>query len=961
MREKQIRRNLNIFEQNQKNKNQLHLNKREKISVFPVPVASMDENNAITKDTVCKSVINHRDVISNLLQRLRTIERLQSMHDVDRVNSIIDQLNLHLPGPVTPQKLCRFDICTNTDWELIAENEYAAIQCELIRLFDNNWPIKSAADNMVEPNVVQLFSIDHSFNFVKTTLSNIFDKEHVAKFGQLMRIFEHCIQTETWLLSAFVDMCMANDEIEARPNRKGRDDFIQLLIAAPNKIANYFMGKHSSLFDSEHFSCILLLALIQTIYFIAEMNKVERRVLFSAKLLGQLLGRIAVDFHLDRTSKTLPEAFQIISILATKSDDLKSCVREMMLNIPRQSYDIVAFYILNTSNPVSILGNALEISSDWQFLLKTKLPLSTPKGCPEQFIRNLIEVLVSGLSVDEGCCLLEDVAKAWSSRLSIKSHSIEQHIYLTKLLIIGVERFELGRNNNHTGKLSLVIHNGVKNHMETLDEKIRAIGMITAEIILNKLNNHSDEESKLRFEYDGFTKEVLTFVDDIKKLNESIEAKGQPPIQGDLDSSISALYQIRESDGKGKEFQIEKKAVMSTTVKNTIEIGSLPPKLQSSASAVLVKPKIDLIDEDDLDSDDDDDLQPYDMSNDTPLVQDKRPQYLRDLREALIHTDDPEVFEQSIIACASLVETRLPGDQSRIGVELLRVLIELDQRFYMEDFDFHRMSACVAICCIIPKDGAEYLCEQIHTEVGRYSIGKKVLMMDILGESAKALSQIDRTAVKPSSSSKPESVEPKRLKLIDETDDTYNRLNEAKRIIAERIEKKSRRFAQPSKSILSGGQVNKFADVAGHFLFPLLYGFGKEELTLYGRETALKHDTDNILLLCLLRTVATITLAAQNCPIISKITPEVLQLGTVLRFHSESRVRLAVLQMLAAALLATPKSLLQLHFSNYLLEIKIWLEEYLSLNIIKGEKNAECREMARNVMAVCLDALTVDP
>lgn len=913
----------------------------------------MDEHNAIiTMDTDNKSAINHpHDVIANLLASLQTIEQLQSMHDVDRVRSIIDQLNFHLPGPITPEKLRRYDVSGDTDWKQIAENEYAAIECKLIRLFDNDWPISNQHE--IESNVCKLFAIDHSADFVKTTLFIIFDKQNAAKFDKLVKIFDMCITNETWLLSAFIDFCSVTNGVGA----EHRDEFIQLLVAAPSKIANHFMGKQSNRFTDECYSCTLLLALIQAIYFIAETNRIEQQTLFSCKFLGQLLGRIAVDFNLNRTSSILPKTFEILSILTAKSLQLKRCVNEMILEIPRQSYDIVAWYVLNTSNPIGILGDAINVSLDWQFILRTKYPLSIPKAATDKFIRNLIRLLAECLADEDRCAILIDLAKAWSSKLSIKTNSVDQHMNLTKLLIIGVEQFGLRNNVESAEQFNLVVHNGVRNHMDVLDEKMRAIGMITAEIILNKLNMHgiSDdgEDSLLRFEYDGFGKETLIYVDKLRQLNESIEISEELVGDNELDDHISFLYNIRECQS-GATTQI-----IPATVKNTIEFGSLPVEPLKS-SLVLVKSKPNVADEDDLDSDDDDDLQPYDMSNDTPLAQDKRPKYLRDLRNALTETDDAEVFEQSITACAGLVEAKLAGDQSEIGVELLRVLIELDQRFYMEDFEFHRVSACVAICCTVPKECAEFLCKQIHAEMGRYSIGKKVLMMDILAESAKSLAQIEKPAKEKEQSKAADVEQMKRFKLIDESDDTYKCLNEAKRIVAERIKKKTRRFAQPYKSLLANAKVNRFVDVAGSFFFPLLYGFGKDELTLYGREPALKYDTDNILLLCLLRTITTITLAAQNCPIITKMTPEVLQLGSVLRFHSESRVRLAVLQMLAAAMLATPKSLLQLHFSNYLLEIRAWLEEYLSLNIVKGEKNAECREMAGHVMAICLDALTAD-
>lgn len=931
-----------------------HFKTNGKKSVYvPVPVSSSAENTAnITKDTVHKSPINHHhDAITKQLEALRTIPKLQSIHDVNRVNTIVNELLLHLPGPVTPEKLCRYDVSLSMDWQQIADNEYAAIQNELIRLFDNDWPVKN---NTIEPNVLRLFSIDHSADFVLATISNIFDKENVVQFEKLAIIFEACICSEKWLLSAFIDYCYAESETELRT--EDQDHFIQLLIAAPNKIANYFLGKHSRCFDFEQFSCILLLALVQAILFIAEMNKVHQKMLFGTKFLGQLFGRIAVDYNSNRASKILPEIFKVITTLAAKSTELKTTLRDMMLHLPRRSLDTIAWYMLYTDNPIELLIDVVKLSSDWEFVLHTKLPLSPPTSYNDQFLQNLIGTLSKNLSPPQACSLLEDVGRAWSSKVSIKSHTIDQHIYLTKFLVLSVELFAFERGDKFGERICMVIHNGVKNHMEILDEQMRAIGMMTAEIVLNKLNKHEDEETKLHFDYNGFSAEIQKQLDEIKRFSQTKVVMEKQFNEVDLNNSISILYAIVNSIDESKSIENDVSKKSQSIQNTTIEIGSLPS--QSGVNSVLVAPKRNLIDEDDLDSDDDDDLQPYDMSNDTALIEDKRPKFLRDLQEALVETEDPEVFEQSMVSCASLIELRLPNEQSDIGVKLLRVLIELDARFHMENFDYHRMSGCIAICCIQPKECAEFLCKEIHSEVGRYSIGKKVLMMEILGESAKVLAKL--TNVKeckvPAIKSETDTV----LRLIDETDDTHRRLEEAKRIVSERIEKKTRRFAHPTANIFKGATPNKFANVAGSFFFPLLYGIGKDELKFYGMENALKHDTDNILLLNLLRTIGTITFASQNCPIINKITPEVLQLGTALRFHTESKIRLAVLQMIAAALLSTPKALLQLHFSVYLMEIKDWLEDRLSLHIVKGEKDKECRELSQHILAICLDALTAD-
>lgn len=941
------------------------------MSVFPVPVSSTAEPNAIiTMDTTDnKSAINHRCAISELLENLQSIEKLQSIHDVVRVNSIVDHLLLHLPGPITPEKLCRIDLCSDTNWMQIAECEYLIVQNHLIRLFDDEWPINTASNNQPEiimQNVLNLFSIDHSVYFVKTTISNIFKRQNHQKFEILVKLFESCIRNDTWLLAAFIDLCYAGNQVETIYDTDDRDQLIQLLIAAPNKIANYFMGKHSNLFDTERFSCALLLALIQALYFIAEKNKVEQTTMFNVQFLGQLFGRIAVDFNLNRTSKVLPEIFRILSLLAKKSAEYKTTVQQMLIQVHRTSYDIIAWYVLNTENPVDLLGDAVITSADWAFVLKTKMALSPPGGVTEHFIRQFIGYLSTNLPFDDKCSVYEDVAKKWSSKLSLKINSIDQHLYFTKLLVIGAKLFKIEQNKSFAEKLSLVIHNGVRNHIEILDEKMRAIGMITAEIILNKFSSHDDEESKLHFEYDGFGQEAKQLVENIKQFDQCIdtnephrnEYKNEPDT--DLEDSIAVLYNIlNEKDvEKPKESRNTSKPSSLSNVQNTaIEIGSLEPS--SSARPVLATPKEDFPDDDDLDSDDDDDLQPYDMSNDTPLVEAKRPRYLQDISESLLETDDSDIFEQAIISCTSLIELKLPNDDSNIGVELLRLLIEIDERFHVEDFDYHRMSSCVAICCIKPKDSAEFLCKQIHAELGKYSIGKKVLMMEILSESAKTLAKLTRTRKKSPEKNVP-SERKYSLLLFDDEAEANARLNEAKQIVQARLERKTRRFARPSMNHMNGAKPNEFAEVAGSFFFPLLYGIGKDDLKFHGMDNALKDDTDNILLLNLIRTIGTITFACQNCPIISRVTPEVLQLGFALRFHAESKIRLAVLQMLAAALLATPKSLLQHHSSAYLLEMKVWLEEYLSFNIIKGETNEECRKMAQNVYALCIDALIAD-
>lgn len=882
------------------------------------------------------------------------------MQDVHRMNSIVDKILSHLPGPATAEKLCRFDHDIYTDWNAIAHYEYAQILNELIRLFDYYWPLHkpdTSDAHHIEENVINLFSINHSAHFVYVSISTMFAKQNAAKFATLVKIFEKCLRTECWLASAFVDLCFVNDDHECQTvlTLHNQNQFIQLLIATPSKIANFFAGLYSSsLFQIEQFSCILSLAVIQSVHFIAEKHKVEKTKMFETKFLGQLFGRIAVDFNLNRSSKVLTKVFHIISAAAAQHSDLKAVVQEMFLHLHRNSLEIVAWYVLSTNNPIDVLGTAVQSSVDWKFVFKTKLPLTTVATC-EQFITKLIEYLAKMLPNDECYEVVRDVAKAWSSKASINSNSLEQHIYLTKLIVLGVNWFEISKQAAHTESIRSIVHNGIKNHMESLNHNIRAIGMIAGEIVLNMLNN-GDEESRLEFSYDDFSTQTIQIVNDIRQFGE--QSATEQVSFGQVDAMVIELYDIVNNvESTSDTIAISKPIVIQNTA---IEIGSLSAASTSGAS-ILTTPKT--LDAETLDSDDDDDdnFQPYDMSNDVPLVQEKAPHYLQDLRDALLETDDPDIFEQSLISSAKLISDKLPNDLTDIGLELLKILIVLDKRFYMEKFETHRLSACVTIVCVEPKKYAEYLCKQIHAEMRKYSIAQKILMLEVLRESAKDLSKLNEIQKQKEQPICDGPKEAKKLrKLIDTSDDHRERVLNAKRIIGERIEKKTRRFAHSSMNFASNGRPNQFADVAGSFVFPLLYGFGKEQLTLYGMKSNMKHDIDNIFLLDFLHTIATITFASINCPIISKITQEVLQMASVLRFHTEPKIRLAVLQIIAAALMATPKHILQTHFSSYLYEIRAWLEEMLSFNIVKKEQIEECRDMAANVLALCIDALTSD-
>lgn len=878
-----------------------------------------------------RNQIDYASELIKVTESIRSIDRISSAQDVQRVQTFISNALNYLPGPATPEKLMRMDNSIYIDWKSIAVNEYAILLDELVRLFDDTWPTSSFA---IDPNIVQLFSIDHSADFVVTSLTTILSKSNVTKLHILARLFAQCLSIDTWLVSAFVDMshcCCALD-------CERHNEFVQLLVSAPNRVANHFEGKIPDAFVDDTYCSIISLALIKALHFTAKANSMEKCGTFKSQFFACLFSRLTIDFNANRTSTVLPNVINVLANWST-DEEYRPLIQQLILHLNRNAVEHVALYVLGTDQADQMLGDAVNQCEGWAHVLKSKLPLMTCSN-DNRIIKNLIEYLALRLPSETHGSTIIDFVRCWGSNNYITNQTLDEHIYLTKLVVLGVHRFRVKESAELSREIKLSIHRGVQNHMKCLRTTIRALGMVTAEILLNYLSDDdTSAEQKLHFEYDSFSAVEKRLIAELMAF--PIWSSSPQPII--VDSVIEEIDAISKS-GVG---EVSKAINVYTAPTRTMEVDASLTTVPAGVT-VLVQPK----EYDDLDSDDDD-LQPYDLSNDQTQSEDKAPRYLIDLRDTLQDTDDPDVFTQCMISSPALIAEKLPNDISDIGIQLLRLFVgDLDQKFYMENFDQYRFAACVAICCVQPKECAQYLCKEFHTDAGRYSIGKKVFMLDILGETAKELSKLDATknpkqnvaALKPAG------------KLL-EINDSKDTLAEAKRVISERIQRKTRRFAHSSMAAYRNEQVNRFAPVAGDFFFPLVYGLSKQHLSLSRHQ--LKHDTDNILLGTLLNTIATITLAAQNCPIIAKIAPEVFELSSVLRFHPEAKVREGVLKMVAAALMVTPTYILQMHCAGHLNELRSWLEQCLSFNIVRGgEKDADCRELAKHVLGLCINALS---
>lgn len=285
----------------------------------------------------------------------------------------------------------------------------------------------------------------------------------------------------------------------------------------------------------------------------------------------------------------------------------------------------------------------------------------------------------------------------------------------------------------------------------------------------------------------------------------------------------------------------------------------------------------------------------------------------------------------------------------------------------MENFQELKFQSLVEICTTFPKDCAEYLCREFHSDLGKYSLNRRILMLDILAQAAKVLANVDSNEPQPRETpDELSSPSPPKKKALDlkfrEENELLQKRQLAEQIVRKRIADKTRRFSSrptiKSTSTKSPTR-NRFSEVAGWFFYPLLRGFGSKQF-LFTANLKFQYDADNLLLTTFLQTLSILMICAENCPIARKFGRELINLSVMLRFSEEPKVRLSVLQVLSSVFLALPKPILRQDFYTDLVELKQWLEECVHGSVVKGERNEECREFARNVLTMCYGALAED-
>jgi hypothetical protein len=893
------------------------------------------------KNTVDRQMQNSCLTLTNILNR---IKKISSQSDIDDIVRGLDNTIQFLPT-LTVQKLLRID---QIDFGDFAEVDYRRLLESLISKFDHSFPTDQGQMFM---EVKKIFAVeDHNFFAVACDVitKNLKTKDfNVA--DSLSFLTEITLKSEGCFALIFHNFYSleSENEFEVEENFAQWQNMIRTLLSLPNRISNALQGQFRRFYTSNEYCKFLVFNILKVIEFTSDLliTEPEHEQKFNYRNLSLLLSKTLINYNEHFSSEAIKNFIKIVATLTNqnscKQKIYQKCFWSLFDNLERTAVEIFAVMILQNLDPTvysvrNVLGPNLIKNDNWKFVFCTKIPLLSQYS-DNNLINNLV-VYISATSEHNLFALLANLVTVWSDKSALNHTSVEHHFYLTKIIVVIMNSLKnIGLTESERRILQGKVYAGVPIHLENSINEIRAMGMKASEIILNFLNQESEKDkadSGLNFKYDSLPAEAKASSEMLQKLFDydmSVYYK-KKNVTDDASELISQLLEVKLET---VEYVPPERKLRN--VKNQEQ-----PQNTVIAEAIHQRNNlITIIDSTDFELDSDDDLEPYDLSNDVKVSKKSPPKYLRDLRDGLLETQDAELFTSSVEICEDLIIKQLPDDDASLGIEILQILIALDQRFYVDNFDSLVFKSCVAITCVYPAQCAEYLCKEFHADIGTYSISHRIFVLDVLSEAADALSNL-----------KPDKVE--ETPVVKKIKKKSSELESAEEIIRKRLESKTRYFHK--HKFFRVEKLNKFANVAGYFFFPLLYGYNKNKMI----SQIPQNDSDFILLIHFIRTLAVVMCSAQNCPIAPRMAKEILHFSWYLRFHKEVKVRMAVISLIGAAVINTPKERLISDFIDELLEFRLWLGDLLSLNIARGEPNLECRTLAASTMCIIDSILKVE-
>ncbi|XP_015429698.1 PREDICTED: uncharacterized protein LOC107186364 isoform X1 [Dufourea novaeangliae] len=913
---------------------------------------------------------------NQLLEELCNMGPIKSNNALERLKSNMSEYIKFLPGPLTPQKYSNLDFDLEIDCML-----YGRILEEVIEKFDHNWPLQN---HTLDPIIKQLIIVDGAtLPILAESLSSLSyvlkETEDEKKIYTISTILELLIKSDS-SFSGIVSACKS--QIQSIRKKEELDqiwgNFVQILISLPNRVANKMKNETLETFLPRTYFKIINFHIARAI---SLMNTgLQYDINVDIKPLSVLISKLLIT---TQSENLLPLTTILTEWCFQNKNNEQNLIQNILKALDAPSIERIAVLFLMHCdvnfgvNP--IFGDAL-LNANWKYTLTTKIPFMCYYN-DDSLIINLTTYLSKFLSQNRILIeLLMKLLDVWGDKSALNHTSLEQHKSITKLIITSMRKSKDYLSRNEKDNIQRLLLFGISVHLECTHIMLRAIGMCVGEIFTKELSE-SDRAPKLCFDYESMPTEVIETVNSLKVLGTVTKNSVKKSYAEVNDLILDDIEFDTLGDKKLYELGVECCLLVEKRLDRNdddkCEEVSTTTYLKGSNVTDKTTAENNAITEDNHESDSeldsDDDLVPYDMSNDTKASEKLRPAYLRDLRDNLVNeksSTNPDIFSESMQVCEELILSQLPGDDVSFAIELLELLVTLKESSYTDNFEVLTFKSCVAILTVYPKECAEYLCKQFYMEVDKYSVSQRLFFLDVLAESARRLSSIpvnegernirelklkstrNEVCNRVSLFINTEKSQQYRVLYSDDLDEFEKPEDQAvqdwREIVEKRIELHTKRHMRSTKSPKTFQ--NKFGNVVSSFFYPLLYGFGKQGTCL---NSGLKifSDQENILLIRFLKTLSTIMVAAQNCLLAPKMGKEIVELSWTLRYHDQAKVRVAVIENIAAVLLAVPEDIVITELFDSIGEIKFWLLD-LCQNVVTGDHDKECRNLAASVVSL---------
>lgn len=678
---------------------------------------------------------------------------------------------------------------------------------------------------------------------------------------------------------------------------------IEFVLSLPNRLGNKVGKNLPTLFTPIEFSNRIINHVLFVIDQLSQFNKFAS-LEPNTKPLSILFGKTIASFLQNDFSTTI----KIIECWCL-DNNYATVIRCILLDIDRRAVDRLGYLFcrqLSTPSLYNLIANAVIYVPNWKYTLCKKMIFlfyHDDDNIPLNLM-NYLCLVQKELNKPILNDIILELVQIWGDKSALIHTPFEQHYYLSKLIVIGtVCLSNITMEENFKNDYETKLFEGVPTHLESSEEKVRTIGMIVAEIVIEFIKRREANAPSLNFEYDGLLEESKLVV---KTFNELKNFKhNNKLVFNNAFEMLNNFFKNLSCDET--EHSIRKSAFHNVGVEN---IGKSI--------------------ENNLDSDDDE-FEPYDLSNDVNIDIKSRPKYVRDLIDGFNEQKEFKVWHGSLEASESLIKSQLPNDDVSFAIELLTLLVTMEKQFYLENFETLRYNSAVAVVTVFPYDCAKHLSHLFYESIGKYSVSHRILILNVLTGSAKELSDFQK-------------VEEKQEKQTTEV----NTSRYWEDVVKKRVQQKTRIISNSRTPIK--GQINRFVSVADAFFFPLIRGNIIEPIV------SKKVDDSkqlNILGVHLLNSLSVILCCAINSVHVTRMSIELLEWTWSLRFHNDVKIRMAVMGCVAAVLLSVPKSRLD-DLNSSLIEFIMWLDNIVTsegvMNKVDNEVNQEARKFAMQVL-----------